>query len=238
MTHPDEPVSLPTPSDELTLQLARQLQTEDDERRRLRRSLLTAFVAHATLLAITLPGLYSQEVAAETPDPKVFVLQQPRFKPPAPPPTQPPEKRKVRKPIPDPTPDDPEPLPVAEIEPEPEPLSLDDTYYLAIPDSPPEPEPDRPIEVGGEVKAPERVRYVEPKYTELARRARVAGLVVVETIVDRNGDVTQVKVLRGLSMGLTESAIDAVEQWKFKPATLRGKPVDVIYRLTVRFEVR
>lgn len=236
MTSIEEPVS-PLPENNFESLLAARALTEDVERRRLRRSFTVACAVHAGLLAVVIPGLYTPEVVAETPPRKVFVVAQPIYKPPAPPPEKPIE-RKVRKPLPDPTPDDPEPLPVAEIEIDPEPPAIDD-LVLDIPATPPAlpPEPNLPVEVGGEVKAPVRVVYVEPQYTEPARRARIQGTVILETIVDRKGNVTQVKVLRPLGLGLTESAVAAVEQWKFNPGTLRGKPIDVIYRVTVRFQI-
>jgi protein TonB len=103
------------------------------------------------------------------------------------------------------------------------------------PPPPPPPEPEGPLRVGGDVKAPDVTRRVEPKYTDTARKAHITGVVVVEAIIDKNGNVDHVKVLKGLSMGLNEAATDAVKQWKFRPGTLNGEPVDVIFNLTVNF---
>jgi TonB family protein len=50
--------------------------------------------------------------------------------------------------------------------------------------------------------------------------------------------VTDVRVLKTLPMGLTESAMDAVRQWRFRPATLDGRPVSVYFTLTVKFELQ
>lgn len=97
--------------------------------------------------------------------------------------------------------------------------------------------PDRPVRVGGDVKAPVVTSRTEPKYTEVARNARVAGIVIVEAIIDRHGNVDRVKVIKGLPMGLGEEAERAVRQWKFKPGTLNGQPVDVIFNLTVNFKL-
>ncbi len=44
------------------------------------------------------------------------------------------------------------------------------------------------------------------------------------------------KILNGLPMGLDQATVDAVKRWKFKPATPNGKPVAVIYKLTVNFQ--
>jgi protein TonB len=94
-----------------------------------------------------------------------------------------------------------------------------------------------PMRVGGDVKAPIVSHRVDPEYTEPARRARVSGVVIVEAIIDKQGNVDQVKVIRGLPMGLSESAERAVRSWKFKPGTLAGQPVDVIFNLTVVFRL-
>ena len=56
--------------------------------------------------------------------------------------------------------------------------------------------------------------------------------------IDEQGNVTDVSVLKGLPMGLSEAAVEAVKQWKYKPATLNGKPVAVYFNLTVNFQLQ
>ena len=97
--------------------------------------------------------------------------------------------------------------------------------------------PSGPMRVGGDVKAPTVTNRVEPKYTEVARSARVAGVVIVEAIIDKSGNVDQVRVIKGLPMGLSEEAERAVRQWKFRPGTMNGEPVAVIFNLTVNFQL-
>lgn len=98
---------------------------------------------------------------------------------------------------------------------------------------------DRPVRVGGNVMAPVAIRKIpEPQYTEIARKARIEGMVIVEAIIDRNGTVTDVRVLKPLPLGLDQSAVDAVKRWKFSPGTLNGQPVPVIYTLTVNFRLQ
>lgn len=94
-----------------------------------------------------------------------------------------------------------------------------------------------PVRVGGDVKPPVAITRVEPAYNELARRARTSGIVIVEAIINANGDVTDARILKGLPFGLDEAALTAVRKWKFKPGTLNGRPVPVIFTLTVRFQV-
>jgi TonB family protein len=94
-----------------------------------------------------------------------------------------------------------------------------------------------PYRVGDGVSRPERVLGASPVYTELARRARVTGTVIVEAIIDEQGNVVSEKVLKGLPIGLDQAAVDAIQTWKFKPALKDGKPVKVYYVLTVNFDV-
>ncbi|HEX7186224.1 MAG TPA: TonB family protein [Thermoanaerobaculia bacterium] len=94
-----------------------------------------------------------------------------------------------------------------------------------------------PYRVGGGVTRPEKISGAPPAYTEEARKARVTGVVILESIIDEQGNVTNVKVLKGLPMGLSEAAAEAVQNWKFKPATFEGRPVKVYYTLTVNFQV-
>jgi protein TonB len=103
--------------------------------------------------------------------------------------------------------------------------------------APEPPKPEGPMRVGGDVKAPVVEHRVDPIYSDMARKTRVNGIVIVEAIINRNGEVEQVKVIKGLPMGLSESAVEAVKQWKFKPGTLNGEPVDVIFNLTVNFKL-
>jgi len=109
-----------------------------------------------------------------------------------------------------------------------------------VPDAPPPPEPEGPIRfvVGGNITEPVKLSGPNPIYPEAARRARIQGVVVLECTIGKDGRVQNVKVLRGLPLGLTETAVDAVNKWKFQPSTLNGKPVEVLYILTVRFNLQ
>jgi periplasmic protein TonB len=108
-------------------------------------------------------------------------------------------------------------------------------------EAPPEPEPapapSGPLRVGGNVKAPVVVDRADPVYTETARKARVQGVVIVEAIIDKQGNVDNVKIVKGLPGGLSEEAMKAVRKWKFKPGTMNGVPVATIFNLTVNFQM-
>jgi TonB family protein len=94
-----------------------------------------------------------------------------------------------------------------------------------------------PYRVGFGVSPPQKISGAAPVYTELARRSRVTGIVIVEAIIDEQGNVVNAGALKGLPMGLDKAAVEAVKTWKFKPALKEGKPVKVYYVLTVNFQV-
>jgi protein TonB len=98
---------------------------------------------------------------------------------------------------------------------------------------------DSPVRVGGNVKAPTIIEStrVDPVYSEVARRAKIQGIVIIEAVIDRQGNVTEARVLKPLPMGLDDAALRAVKQWKFRPGTLNGQPVPVYYNLTVNFRI-
>jgi periplasmic protein TonB len=236
----EEKEKAPEPQSSETFMAVGDLQTfaaeYDEDRKSMRWAIVWAVIFHIVLAAIKLP-----EILADTKEPdkqKVYVVQQVRFKPPPPKQQQElPKPRAKRVPIPDPTPDEPEPIRLPE-EIEPQVRMPDSDVIFGIPEGPPPVEPTGPIRVGGDVKPPNKISAPPPQYTEIARKARIQGVVIVEAIIDKEGNVTNVKVLKGLPMGLDQSAVDAVKEWKFQPATLNGKPVAVIYNLTINFQLQ
>jgi protein TonB len=113
----------------------------------------------------------------------------------------------------------------------------DNNLVMGIPDAPPPPEPEGPVRfvVGGSMTEPVKLSGANPAYPEAARRARVQGVVVLELTIDTEGQVTRVRPLRPLPLGLTEAAVAAVQTWRFQPSTLNGRPVTTNYIITVRF---
>ena len=91
--------------------------------------------------------------------------------------------------------------------------------------------------VGGPVHPPVLLSAPDPQYTEAARNAKLSGNVIVAMLVDQNGQTQNVHVVQGLGNGLDDKAVEAVQQYKFKPATLNGEPVPVNLRVEVNFRV-
>jgi protein TonB len=91
--------------------------------------------------------------------------------------------------------------------------------------------------VGGGVSAPLVLSAVDPEYSDEARRAKFTGIVVVSLVVDPSGMPQHVHVIRHLGMGLDEKAIEAVRQYRFKPAEYQGRPVPVEVNIEVNFQI-
>jgi protein TonB len=91
--------------------------------------------------------------------------------------------------------------------------------------------------VGGSVSMPEVIYRVDPEFSEEARKAKASGDVLVYLWVDDHGNPTHTRVIRGMGMGLDERALDAVKQYRFKPAMENGKPVTVEMYVHVNFQI-
>lgn len=95
-----------------------------------------------------------------------------------------------------------------------------------------------PQRLTAEMSRPQALRPIQPHYTETARRVGVEGTVIVEAIIDEKGNATNVRVLRGLPMGLDRAAMEAIQQTPFKPAMIGSRPVKVYFTLTVNFTIQ
>ena len=197
-----------------------------------------AVVFHIVLFIVQFPEMTRSALADQRQKQKIFVVQQPKFKPPEVQKQVEVLKPKVIKvPIPDPTPDDPEPIRELRTD-DNLPDVIPDDAIFGVPDAPPAPPDEGPIRVGGQIKEPRKTKEIKPIYPEIARKARIEGVVILEITVSKQGTVKDVKVLRGLPMGLTEAAVEAVKQWEYEPSTLNGRPVEVLVTVTARFNLQ
>ena len=71
-------------------------------------------------------------------------------------------------------------------------------------------------------------------------RAKIQGTVLIECVVNTNGEVTDVKIINSLdpTFGLDQEAIKAAKQWRFSPGTRLGEPVPVVVSIELRFTLR
>jgi TonB family protein len=78
---------------------------------------------------------------------------------------------------------------------------------------------------------------MKPEFTEQARAANFQGSVTLQLIVDAQGDPQNIRVIHPLGMGLDEMAVQALRQYKFKPAMYQGHPVAVQIIMDVDFHL-
>ncbi|MGH9588827.1 MAG: energy transducer TonB [Terracidiphilus sp.] len=93
------------------------------------------------------------------------------------------------------------------------------------------------MNVGGGVSAPEVLHSVDPQFTSQARAADLQGTVSIQLIVDSHGNPQDVHVVRHLGMGLDQKAVEAVRQYRFRPAMYRGHAVAVQMIVDVAFHL-
>jgi protein TonB len=89
----------------------------------------------------------------------------------------------------------------------------------------------------GASTAPVVLFQVEPEFSEEARKAKLQGVVMLYAEVDTNGRLRNIRVTRGLGLGLEEKAIEAVKRWLFRPGTRDGKPVVAAAAIEVNFHL-
>jgi len=91
---------------------------------------------------------------------------------------------------------------------------------------------------GADVSAPEAITKVDPAYPQDLMQDHVEGVVVLRAIIRSDGRVDEVRVLEGVDERLNENARKALEQWRFRPGTRDGVPIDIEAVVRVPFKVR
>ena len=219
-------------------------------------TLPVSIAIHALVIGIALgASLWFVEDVPEPPIPVTFYAAAPPPPPPPPPaaPKAAPKAPEAPKPVPV-RPTEmvaptviPEKIPQAPAAPEPEaPAGVEGGVEGGVPGgvlggvpggTGPSTGAGEPLRVGGEVKAPVLQSRSEPTYPEAARKARMEGVVILEAIITASGSVEDVKVLKSVNPLLDASAVRAVQQWRYKPATLNGRAVRVYLTVTVTFNL-
>jgi periplasmic protein TonB len=210
------------------------------EEKKLRRTaLIIAIMIHVAFIFARFPEI-KQAIRPEEEQRQIIVVRP--YVPPPPQIEQKPQivvQKQVKKvPIPDPTPDQPEPIRAQS----PEvvfdaPITSATDVLIGVPEAPPQ---TGPLLAGvGDVTNPELIQATKlsPVYPELARKARIEGNVILQAVVHKDGTVGEIMVLRcnRPNLGFEESAIEAVRQWRYRPATQNGRPVDVYFTVKVDF---
>jgi len=110
---------------------------------------------------------------------------------------------------------------------------------LSGPTPPPPPPidsaPKTPIRVGGKVKAPRLLFGPDPIYPVLARQAKVSGAVVIDAVIDAQGNVVGMRTVSGPAI-LALAAMETLRHWKYEPTILGGEAIPVELLVTITFE--
>lgn len=96
---------------------------------------------------------------------------------------------------------------------------------------------DEMLTVPGNVMAAKAIRSVPPSYPQEAKEAHVQGTVILHAIIGENGAVCNLQVVEGPAL-LTQAALSAVSQWRYRPTLLNGAPVAVNTTITVVFDLQ
>jgi len=92
----------------------------------------------------------------------------------------------------------------------------------------------KPLHVGGEVKAPVVVKRVEPDVKRCTiQKIHVSGSPVLELVIDEWGVPRDIRILKSSHPCIDQVVMEAARQWRFRPGTLRGKPVPVVFNMIV-----
>ena len=223
--------------------------------------ILFSTLAQATVIGLVavLPLLFVTERLPEVPTMMAFVAALPTPPPPPPPPV-------AAKPKSEPTKPDTASTANQFIAPLEEPASIselpdDEGFELGVPGGieggipggvvgglvgglpeappppPPAPTPKTPVRIGGQLKPPQLIKRVEPEYPPLAVAAKVHGVVILETTVNEDGAVTDVRLLRSVHPLLDREAERVLRQWRYSPVVLNGIPVPFILTVTLSFSL-
>jgi len=87
------------------------------------------------------------------------------------------------------------------------------------------------------VTVPQVIFSPEPSFSDEARKAKAQGVVLLLLVVGKDGHTYDIRVRQSLGMGLDEKAIEAVNRWRFRPATLNGQPVTTQIAVQVDFHL-
>jgi len=105
----------------------------------------------------------------------------------------------------------------------------------------PAPPPERrisraaPLRVSGGIKPPDLLHRVDPVYSPIAAASRLSGTVILEAVVDAEGSIESIKMVRGSNPLLDKAATDALKQWKYEPLMLAGVPTPFVVNATFKF---
>ncbi len=106
-----------------------------------------------------------------------------------------------------------------------------------VPIAPGAPTPRAPLRVGGRVMPPKQIFAPEPIYPPLAKQAKIQGEVVIDAVIDTQGNVVQMQVVSGHPL-LIPAATETLRKWRYQPTYLNDEPISVQLYVTIHFRLQ
>jgi TonB family protein len=97
------------------------------------------------------------------------------------------------------------------------------------------PKPPKRVRVSQGVTEGSLIHKVTPNYPSSARWTHITGTVVMAALIDKEGNIANLVIVKPVGGGLDEAAYEGVKQWKYKPYFLQGQPVEIDTQITVNF---
>ena len=116
-------------------------------------------------------------------------------------------------------------------------ISKDFPMNIPIPDLESDGQPVFRVSPKDGMTPPKPLATPDPRYEEIARESKIQGTTVLNVVVNRQGTTEHIEVVRPLGIGLDDSAIRTVSNWRFQPATMSGQPVAVLISVEVEFRL-
>lgn len=112
--------------------------------------------------------------------------------------------------------------------------TLERGLMLAAPVGHPATRPDK-LRIGGEAAQANLIKKITPLYPPAAKAARIQGQVQLETVISAEGVPQDIRVVSSPSDDLSQSALEAVRQWRYSPVLLNGDPIPVVTTVIVNY---
>jgi TonB family protein len=94
------------------------------------------------------------------------------------------------------------------------------------------------VKAEGDVKPPKLVKKVDPVYPDEARKEGISGVVLLSVRADKEGRIEKIKIVKSPHELLSKASVEAVKQWKYEPMYIKGKPMPIIFTVTVNFRLK
>lgn len=94
------------------------------------------------------------------------------------------------------------------------------------------------VKAEGDIKPPKLIKEVKPVYPEEARKQGISGVVLLSVRSNEQGNIVAVKIVKSPHELLSKASVEAVKQWKYEPMLIKGKPMPIIFTVTMTFKLK